>query len=91
MQINWTRQAYFDLERLRWFLSEKSERAADAAVVRIVRGAMSLSEHAYRGQVVEKYLPRQVRRLIVADYELRYEIQGDVVHILAISHTREDR
>ena len=91
MRINWTRQAYIDLDRLRWFLSEKSERAADAAVQRIVRGSLTLRDHAHRGQVLEKYLPRQVRRLLVADYELRYEIHGEDLYITAVFHVREDR
>jgi plasmid stabilization system protein ParE len=91
MRINWTRQAYVDLDRLRWFLSEKSERAADAAVQRIVQGSLTLREHANRGQVLERYLPRQVRRLLVADYELRYEIHGEDLYITAVFHMREER
>lgn len=91
MRINWTRQAYADLDRLRWFLSDKSMQAADMAVQDIVHGSLKLSQHAHRGQIVEKYLPRKVRRLLVADYELRYEIHGDEVHIVAVFHTREDR
>jgi len=40
---------------------------------------------------LEAYLPREVRRLIVGDYEVRYEIAYDVVSILRIHHVLEDR
>lgn len=44
-----------------------------------------------KGYPVETYLPRDVRSLIVGDYELRYEIKGDLLAVLRIWHTREDR
>ncbi|MEY4592360.1 MAG: hypothetical protein RIR18_1255 [Pseudomonadota bacterium] len=34
---------------------------------------------------------REVRRLLVGDYEMRYEIQGSAVYILRLWHTRENR
>jgi hypothetical protein len=37
------------------------------------------------------FSPREVRRMFVDDYELRYEIQRSVVIILALWHTKEDR
>jgi len=40
---------------------------------------------------LEAFLPREVRRLIVGDYEVRYEIAYDVVNILRIHHALEDR
>ncbi len=91
MAIKWTRQAYADLERLRWFLSEKSERAAEAAVRRIVKSSLSLNTQSRRGPVLEKYLPREVRRLLIGDFELRYEILDGAVYVVAIFHTREER
>jgi hypothetical protein len=32
-----------------------------------------------------------VRRLFVDDYELRYEILGDLIIVVRLWHTREDR
>jgi hypothetical protein len=32
-----------------------------------------------------------VRRLLIGDYEMRYELAGGAVHILRFFHTREDR
>ena len=37
------------------------------------------------------FAPLEIRRLIIGNYELRYELLFDVVRILRIYHTREDR
>jgi ParE toxin of type II toxin-antitoxin system, parDE len=37
------------------------------------------------------FTPREVSRLFVGDYELRYEIQGDATVIVRLWHTKEDR
>jgi plasmid stabilization system protein ParE len=38
-----------------------------------------------------EFAPREVRRVLVGDYEIRYEIAGTDVLVLRIFHTREDR
>ena len=35
--------------------------------------------------------PRDVRRVIVGDYELRYEVTENLIYILRLWHAREDR
>ncbi|AZC22571.1 hypothetical protein C4K39_0876 [Pseudomonas sessilinigenes] len=40
---------------------------------------------------MEEFKPKDVRRLLVGHYEVRYEIQGMVLSILRIWHVREDR
>jgi len=91
MKIEWSSQATDDLIRLHYFLSGKSDRAADEAVRRIVVGSLALESSPRRGPIVEKYLPREVRRLLVGDYEIRYEVHGDDVYIVAVFHMREER
>jgi hypothetical protein len=43
------------------------------------------------GARVEGYEPREDRRLFVGNYELRYEIQRDVIIVIRLWHTSEDR
>ena len=43
------------------------------------------------GERIEVYEPREVRRLLVDNCEMRYEIAGDIVRIIRILHTREQR
>lgn len=91
MAIRWSNEASDDLVRLHFFLAGKSARAAEEAVRQVVAGSLALETHAQRGQIVEKYLPREVRRFLVAGYELRYEIHDDTVYIVSVWHMREER
>jgi len=43
------------------------------------------------GTRLTQFAPNDVRRIIVGDYEIRYEISDGTVYILRIWHTREDR
>lgn len=47
--------------------------------------------HPRLGERVERYLPREVRRLIIGRYEMRYEIAGTLIRIVRLWHAREDR
>jgi len=48
-----------------------------------------LRDNTRIGPRLQEFTPREVRRLFVGDYELRYEIQRVIV--LRVWHTREDR
>jgi len=43
------------------------------------------------GEQLFEFNPREVRRLLVGGYEIRYEIQESTVYVLRLWHTREDR
>lgn len=43
------------------------------------------------GEQLFQFEPREVRRILVGQYEMRYEIQGETIYILRLWHTREDR
>lgn len=40
---------------------------------------------------LDEFDPREVRRILVGNYEMRYEMQGDTLLVLRIWHVREDR
>ncbi len=40
---------------------------------------------------LEEFDPREVRRILVSRYEIRYEIQESTIYVLRLWHTREDR
>ena len=50
-----------------------------------------LLEHPRIGEQLFRFYPREVRRLLVDAYEIRYEIQNDDIYILRIWHSREAR
>ena len=40
------------------------------------------------GRLLDQYLPREVRRIIVGNYEMRYERAESIVYVLRVWHTR---
>lgn len=50
-----------------------------------------LMGHPRLGPRLEEFSPREVRRLFVGDYELRYEIVGETVTVVRLWHAREER
>jgi plasmid stabilization system protein ParE len=53
--------------------------------------AGQLREHPRSGERLEEFAPREVRRLIVGHYEMRYEIAEQGIFILRLWHGNEDR
>jgi plasmid stabilization system protein ParE len=57
----------------------------------LVAGAKRIPTHPRLGVRLPEFAPREVRRALVGDYEIRYEVTEADVLILRIFHTREDR
>lgn len=91
MALKWTSSAQRDLERLHDFLAPVNPRAAARIVQQLVAGAGQLLTYPQLGVPLEEFAPRDVRRVIVGDYELRYELSDAGIYILRLWHTREDR
>jgi len=91
MKLDWSRQALADLERLYTFLAAVNPRAAANVVQALSQAPERLLEQPRMGARVDRYLPREVRRIIIGDYEVRYEIIGDTISIAQIWHGRENR
>ncbi|WP_158814206.1 type II toxin-antitoxin system RelE/ParE family toxin [Methylocapsa sp. S129] len=91
MELRWTSKALSDLERLYEFLASVNKPAAARAVRALVVAAKSLLANPRVGRKLEEFEPREVRRILVGPYEMRYEIQDSVLTVLRLWHTREDR
>ncbi len=84
-------QAIIDQARLYEFLAPVNKPAAIHAVQALTRAPARLLEHPRIGERLEEFEPREVRRLLVGRYELRYEIHEAEIYVLRLWHTREDR
>jgi plasmid stabilization system protein ParE len=91
MSVEWSGKALDDLERVHDFLFPVAPEAAAKAVQSLLAGPDKLLEYPRIGERLDIYHEREVRRLIVGSYEVRYEITADAVIILRIWHCREDR
>jgi plasmid stabilization system protein ParE len=89
--LQWTTSANRDLVRLYDFLYPLNHRAAARIVRQLVDAAEQLLAYPQLGECLTEFAPRNVRHLIVGDYELRYELVDTTVTILRIWHCREDR
>ncbi len=91
MRLKWTKSAELDLVRLHAFLTAVNPSAAAQVVRQLVAGAEQLLTYLQLGVMLDEFAPRDVRRVIVGDYELRYELTGSAIYILRLWHVREDR
>ena len=65
---------------------------AAARIVRALTAApTSLLVNPRIGEKLEEFEPREVRRILVGRYEVRYAIQASTIYVLRLWHTREDR
>ena len=91
MQLKWTSKALADLARLYEFLALVNRSAAARTVQSLTGAPSSLLVNPRIGERLEEFEPREVRRLLVGRYEMRYEVQENSIYILRIWHTREER
>jgi plasmid stabilization system protein ParE len=89
--IRWTSKAHSDLVRLHEFLQPVNPRAAAKAVRQLIAGVRRIPMHPRLGIRLREFDPREVRRVLVGDYEIRYELVERDVVVLRLFHTREDR
>ena len=91
MRLHWAAAARTDLRRVHGFLAPKSPRAAAAAMEALTEAPNQLLIQPRIGQRIDSIGGRDVRRILVGDYELRYLVVGEEIRIARIFHTREER
>lgn len=91
MELKWTNKAHSDLVRLYEFLAPVNQSAAARAVQALTKAPVSLLTNPRIGEQLFQFEPREVRRILVGHYEIRYEIQGRIIYVLRLWHTRENR
>lgn len=91
MKIAWTNRAASDLVRLHDHLATVAPRAAAKVVRQLSQAPDRLLDFPRIGEKLTAYDPREVRRVFVGDYELRYEIAEEKIFILRLWHYREYR
>jgi plasmid stabilization system protein ParE len=60
-------------------------------VQQLTAAATTLLTNPRIGERLEEFEPRDVRRILVGHYEMRYEIVDSTIYLLRLWHTREDR
>lgn len=91
MDLKWTSRALSDLSRLYEFLAPVNRLAAARTVQSLTSAPTTLLTNPRIGEKLEEFEPREVRRILVGQYEMRYEIQASTIYMLRLWHTREER
>jgi len=80
-----------DLVRLYEFLAPVNKPAAARTVQTLTVAPDRLLLNPRIGERLDEFEPREVRRILVGHYEMRYEIQESMIYVLRLWHTRERR
>ena len=91
MVVSWTSKALSDLARLYEFLAPANRTVAARTVQALTAAPLRLAEQPRLGEKLDEFDPREVRRIQVGHYELRYELRPAALFVLRIWHTREQR
>ena len=89
--LRWTRSGYADLQRIHEFLQPVDPPAAVNAVRAIMARVRRIPQQPRLGERVPGFGDREVRRVLVQNYEVRYELAGPDLYVLRVFHTREVR
>ena len=91
MELKWTSKALADLARLYEFLAPVNQTAAANILQSLTNAPTTLLTNPRIGEQLFEFEPREVRRIIVGKYEVRYEIQESTLYVLRLWHTLEQR
>lgn len=91
MSLRWTRSAYRDLTRIHEFLEPVDPAGALRAVRSVIARVRRIPRQPRLGERVPGFAGREVRRVQVGRYEVRYEVAESTVTVLRIFHVREQR
>jgi plasmid stabilization system protein ParE len=91
MDLKWASKGLSDLARLYEFLAPLNKAAAACTVRSLTKAPAQLLANPRIGEQLFEFEPREVRRILVGQYEIRYEIQNETIYVLRLWHTREGR
>ena len=85
-KLVWSEPAVSDLDAIHAYISHDAAVYADAVVLELLDTAESLIQFPDAGRRVPELQDSQTRELIIGNYRLMYEIQGEIIHILTVLH-----
>lgn len=91
MALRWARAAFADLQRIHEFLEPVNAVAAARVVRAVASRVRRIPAQPRLGEKLTGFGERDVRRVLVQQYEVRYAIIGSDIYVLRVFHTREDR
>lgn len=90
MRVEWTDTALAHLENIYTYISQTSERYADAVVDKITARSIQIADFPFSGRKVPELDIEQIREIYEAPYRIIYYIKPDAIEVLAVIHSRQD-
>lgn len=72
-------------------ITGSNQPAAARTVQQLTAAPTTLLTNPCIGERLEEFDPRDVRRILVGHFKMRYEIADSTIYLLRLWHTREDR
>ena len=91
MDLKWTSQGALRSDTPVRISGPVNKPAAARAIQSLTAAPPDLLTNPRIGERLDEFEPREVRRIVVGHYEMRYEIQESTIYVLRLWHTREDR
>jgi toxin ParE1/3/4 len=89
-KVTWTLPAVMDVEDVRDYISNDSERYASAFVKELYEVSETLSTFSERGRIVPELKEPYLREIFVKRHRIIYEVFPDKVEIHAVIHMSRD-
>jgi plasmid stabilization system protein ParE len=89
--IKWTTSAERDIVKVYDFLARSNPKVAVITIKLMIEGIEKIDAFPQLGIKLDDFKPREVRRIIIGDYEIRYELTKNTIFVLRLWHSREDR
>ena len=91
MDLVWADASLSDLDRIYRHLEPVNPQAAARTIKALAAAPRRLLEFPRIGAQLREFEPREIHRITVDDYEIRYEIAQDTIFVLRVWHAKEDR
>lgn len=91
MDLVWTETSLSDLDRMFRHLNAVNPQAAARTIQILVAEPRKLLESPRIGTQLREFEPREIRRIIVDDYEIRYEVTSDRIFMMRVWHPKGER
>ncbi|MBS1502446.1 MAG: type II toxin-antitoxin system RelE/ParE family toxin [Bacteroidetes bacterium] len=89
VEVNWTKQAINDVDKIAEFIAKDSEHYAKIQVQRFFLAAKVLERHPKSGKMVPEKQDPLIREIILGSYRIIYSIVSESqVDIITVHHSK---
>jgi len=89
VEVNWTKQAINDIDKIAEFIAKDSEHYAKIQVQRFFSAAKVLEKQPTSGKIVPEKQDPLIREILIGNYRIIYRIVSSVkVDVITVHHSK---